>query len=205
MKVLIGKKIGMTQVYDEKGVATPATIIDVSGNVVAAQLLKDATLSHIEIGKGKKKSTNKAEMGRYSKLGFVPMFKRVFKTDSVGGLTEVGNELKATVFSVGDRVDITSETKGKGFAGVIKRWKMAGGPRTHGASDRERAIGSIGSRTIPGRVFKGHKMAGHMGTRTKTISGLKVVDINEAENIVLVSGSIPGPRKCYVVIKESKK
>jgi len=113
----------------------------------------------------------------------------------------VGNELKADIFAVGDKVQVTSPTKGKGFASVIKRWKFAGGPRTHGASDRERAPGSIGTRTIPGRVFKGKKMGGHMGTRTKTVKGLVVVQIMPEENLIAIKGAVPGFNKSYVIIK----
>ncbi|CAG1771972.1 50S ribosomal protein L3 [uncultured bacterium] len=204
MNAILGKKIGMTQVYTENGNAIPVTVVDVSNNVVAKVLNTADKATHIELGKDKRKITNKADNGNYKILNFVPRFKKVFKLIENEAAPEVGTEVKADIFSVGDKVQVTAPTKGKGFQGVVKRWGFAGGPRTHGASDRERAPGTLGTRTIPGRVFKGKKMGGHMGTRTKTISGLKIVKVMAEENLIAVEGAIPGPNKGYVIIKKQK-
>lgn len=201
MNAILGKKIGMTQVYADNGTAIPVTVVDVSNNVVA-KVLNNAT--HVEIGKDKRKNTRKSDEGNYKALSFVPRFKRVFKLLEGENAPEVGTEVKADIFTVGEKVQVTAPTKGKGFQGVVKRWGFAGGPRSHGASDRERAPGSLGTRTIPGRVFKGKKMGGHMGTRTKTISGLKIVKVMAEENLIAVEGAIPGPNKGYVIIKKQK-
>lgn len=202
MNAILGKKIGMTQVYLENGTAIPVTVVDVSNNVVS-KVLNDST--HIEIGKDKRKNTSKADEGNYKTLNFVPRFKKVFKLLSGESAPEVGSEVKADIFSVGEKVQVSAPTKGKGFQGVVKRWGFSGGPRSHGASDRERAPGSLGTRTIPGRVFKGKKMGGHMGNRNKTISGLKIVKVMPEENLIAVQGAIPGPNKGYVIIKKQNK
>lgn len=199
MKAILGKKVGMTQVYTENGVAIPVTIVDVSENFVA-KLLNNST--HVELGKDKRKNANKADQGNYKALSFVPRFKQVFKLGKDEVAPEVGSEVKADSFTVGEKVQVTASTKGKGFQGVVKRWGFAGGPRSHGASDRERAPGSLGTRTIPGRVFKGKKMGGHMGNRTQTVSGLKVIKVMVEENLLAIEGSIPGPNKGYVIIKK---
>jgi len=202
MNAILGKKIGMTQVYSENGIAIPVTVVDVSNNVVA-KILNNAT--HVEIGKDKRKNSTQADQGNYKALSFVPRFKKVFKLLAGETAPEVGTELKADAFAVGEKIQVTADTKGKGFQGVVKRWGFAGGPRTHGASDRERTPGSLGTRTIPGRVFKGKKMGGHMGNRTKTISGLKVIKVMAEENLIAVEGAIPGPNKGYVIIKKQNK
>ncbi len=201
MKALIGKKIGMTQVFLEDGKSVVGTILDVSGNYITKHLKNGDTLTHIEIGKDKKKSASKDEVGNYKSLKFVPKVKNVIKVKGeVNG--DIASELLADVFSVGDKVQVLGETKGKGFAGVVKRYHFAGGPRTHGQSDRERAPGSIGNRTIPGRVYKGKRMGGHMGTDTQTIKNLKVLMVDAKEGLIVLSGSIPGARHSYVLIKE---
>lgn len=205
MNSILGKKIGMSQVYSENGVVIPVTIIDISNNVVSKKLESNGAVTHVEIGKDTTKNPNKADQGNYKSLNFVPRFKRVFKLDSIEETQEVGTQLDIdSIFKVGDKVSITSVTKGKGFQGVVKRWRFAGGPRTHGASDRERAPGSLGSRTIPGRVFKGKKMGGHMGVKNKTIQGLKIVKILKDKNLVAVKGSVAGPNKGYVIIKKQR-
>ncbi len=201
MKVILGKKVGMTQIFNDNGVAVPVTVVDVSENVVAKVLKTGEAATHIELGMGKEKKSLKADLGNYKTLNFVPRFKKVFKLKSGEVAPEEGSEIKADTFAIGDKVQVTGVTKGKGFAGVVKRWGFHGGPRTHGASDRERAPGSLGSRTIPGRVFKGKKMGGHMGVKNKTISGLKIMQVLPEENLIAVEGSIPGPRKGLVIIK----
>lgn len=200
MKALIGKKIGMTQIFEENGDVVPVTIVDVSENVVAKLLKSNEKVTHVEIAKDKKiKNTNKADEGNYKAINFVPKTKKALKVESTE-LTE-GSELKADIFTKNDTVDVTGITKGKGFRSAIQRWGFAGGPKTHGASDRERAPGSLGTRTIPGRVFKGKKMAGHVGTVQRTIKNLKVAYIDTEANLIGIKGSIPGPKNSYVLIK----
>lgn len=203
MKVLIGKKIGMTQLFLEDGTARPVTLLDVSGNKVAKVLKKGEAKTHVVIAKGEKKNGNKPMKEEFKELGFVPTEKMSVKIADLenGETLNVGDDLNASIFEGVKEVSTTSKTKGKGFQGVVRRWGFAGGPRTHGASDRERAPGSIGMRTIPGRVFKGKKMSGHMGTRTKTIQGLRVVRIDSEKNIIALGGAIPGTKGDTVIIK----
>jgi large subunit ribosomal protein L3 len=192
MKVAIGTKKGMTRVFrDEKSV--PVTVVDLSGCVVA---LKDTR--GVELGLDQKRG-NKAIEGKYKELGYVPKFTQFF-TGEVDG--EVGEEVKAESFAVGTKVKISATAKGKGFQGVVKRWGFKGGQRTHGQSDRQRAPGSIGAGTDPGRVLKGKKMAGRMGGNTVTLKGKEIVDI--IDNYLLISGPIPGNRGGVVVIEIEK-
>ena len=205
MKVLLGKKIGMSQTFDKKtGELTAVTVIDIAGNVVSKIFKEEENVTSIEIGLGKQKNPSSADIGNYKSLTFVPKFKKVFKFRNKSELPEIATELKADVFQVGDIVDVSGTTKGKGFQGVIKRWGFKGGKRTHGQSDRERAPGSIGSGTTPGRVLKGKKMPGHMGNVNRTIKKLKVVDVDINNEVILVSGSVPGFNGSYLIIKESK-
>ncbi len=203
MKVILGKKIGMSQAFDtESGELIPVTILDVSNNLVS-KLLKDGDkISHIEIGKDKKKNANRVDLGNYKTIEFVPQFKNAMKIE--GEISaEVGSEIKADLFSSGDIVDVIGTTKGKGFAGVMKRWGFKGGKRTHGQSNRERSGGSVGSGTTLGRIYKNTKMPGHMGNVKRTIKNLKIVDVDAENGLISVSGPIPGSRNSYVVIRES--
>jgi large subunit ribosomal protein L3 len=204
MKVLIGKKIGMTQVYTENGNAVSATVLDVSNNVISRKTEIDQGRTVVEIGKDKQKKPNKADLGNYKAVSFVPRYKTSIRLSQSVDELAVGKELGADVFAVGDKVDVSGRTKGKGFAGVIKRHNMRGGPRTHGQSDRERAIGSIGTRTIPGRVFKGKRMAGHMGNINATTKNLKILVVDNDEKLIVVSGAVHGAKNSYIVIKSSR-
>lgn len=200
MKTLIAKKIGMLQVFSEKGDAKPATVLDVSENYLARVISVDGK-RFLEIGKDKVKKPVKSDLGNYKELNFVPRFtSREESTEEI----QAGSKIELTIVNAGDEVEITGTTKGKGFAGVVKRHGFKGGPRTHGQSDRERAPGSIGNRTIPGRVYKGKRMAGHMGTITKTVKGLKILMVNPENSTIVVEGSIPGSKNSYLVIKKSK-
>ncbi|MEO6728969.1 MAG: 50S ribosomal protein L3 [Candidatus Dojkabacteria bacterium] len=205
MKAILGKKIGMTQIYNEKGLAIPATVLDVSNNVIAKKIMKGETVSHIELGKDKQKKGNKSDLGNYKTLGFVPTYKSVFTVKEIAAQNldslEEGAEIDLSAFTEGEKIDVSGINKGKGWQGVVKRWKFAGMPRTHGSSDRERAPGSLGTRTIPGRIFKGKKMGGHMGTRSKTIKNLKIALVDAENKLIAVSGSIPGAKGSYLVIK----
>lgn len=200
MKALLGKKIGMSQIFEENGDIVPVTIIDVSENYVSKVHKNGDAVTHIELGKDKKnKNVNKADQGNYKKLEFVPKFKKTLKSSEH---QEEGSNLPASIFEKNDLVKVSGVTKGKGYRSAVQRWGFAGGPKTHGASDRERAPGSLGTRTIPGRVFKGKKMAGHVGTTNKTVSNLKIAYVDTEKNIIAVKGSIPGAKNSYVLVKE---
>ncbi|MCA9379018.1 50S ribosomal protein L3 [Candidatus Dojkabacteria bacterium] len=206
MKAIIGKKIGMTHLFAEDGGQVPVTVLEVADVKVAKHLKDGEAVSHIEISKGQAGKANKADTGNYKELGYVPSFKFIFKpsTEQSTELT-VGSVIAADIFAVGDLVDVIADSKGKGFQGGVKRWGFHGGPKTHGQSDRHRAPGSIGSGTTLGRVFKNTKMAGHMGAKRKTVQNLKVVAVDVQENLLAVSGAVPGANGSYVVIKSAVK
>jgi large subunit ribosomal protein L3 len=203
MKMIIGKKIGMVTWFTEEGKAVPVSVLETS-NVVVSKFIDIGKENEIrvEIGKDKEARSKKPDIGNYKSLGFVPLVKFNLKlSTNLINNKKIGDVLDVDQFSVGDTVVVTGITKGKGFAGVVKRHKMKGGPRTHGQSDRERAIGAIGCRTIPGRVFKGKRMAGHMGVTKKTIKGLRVVSKDIDKKLLFVSGSVPGPKGAYVLVR----
>lgn len=202
MKTLIGKKIGMTQIYTEAGQAIAVTVIDVSNNVVTKELKSGDIVTHIEIGKDVKKNPNNADKGNYKALSFVPVQKIALVTEEPTGMS-IGTKLEASLFEKGDIVDVQGISKGKGFQGVMKRWGFKGGKATHGQSDRDRAPGSIGSGTTIGRVIKGMKMAGRMGRSKTTIKKLRIEAIDTENSLILVSGSVPGKKGGYVVVDES--
>lgn len=181
MKVILGQKKGMTRVLQE-GKSTPVTIVDVEGCIVS---FKDDDL--VELGLSKKRG-KKSTLGKYKTLGFVPRYTKSFREKE--NSLKVGDKIESSVFESGDVVNIKAKSKGKGFTGVIKRWGFAGGPKTHGQSDRLRAPGSIGGGTTPGRVLKGKKMAGRVGSDNLMIKNKKIIDV--IENYILVSGPIPG-------------
>lgn len=181
MKAILGQKKGMTRVLQE-GKSIPVTIVDVQECVVS---FRDEDL--VELGLKKKKG-NKATLGKYKTLGFVPKYTRSVRGDE--NSLKVGDKIESSVFNSGDVVNIKAKSKGKGFAGVVKRYGFAGGPKTHGQSDRLRAPGSIGAGTTPGRVLKGKKMPGRMGSDNLTLKNKKIIDV--VENYLLVSGPVPG-------------
>ncbi len=207
---LIGKKTYQTQGFLQNGIRIPLSAVSVSDNLISQVKTADKDgYNSIQIGLGIKKRTNKALDGHSKKAGLdkTPRFLKEIRVDDVTGL-ELGAKIDINeVFKPGDIVDVTGVSKGKGFAGVVKRWKFKGGPRTHGQSDRERAPGSIGQTTTPGRVYKGKKMAGKMGDTTATVRNLEVIEIT-ADGVILIKGLIPGSKGTLVVIKkvgENKK
>ena len=207
MKTLIGKKVGMTQIFDEKGKVIPVTAIE-AGPCVVAQIKTVETDGYnaIQLGFGDVKETklNKPEKGHFAKAKIAPKkHLREFRTDAVEEVT-VGTELKADVFEAGDRLDIQGITKGKGFQGVIKRHGQSRGPMGHGSMYHRRP-GSMGSTSTPGRVFKGKKLPGHMGRSTVTIQNLDVVRVDTDKNVILVKGSVPGAKGAILKIKLSVK
>jgi large subunit ribosomal protein L3 len=206
LKGLIGKKIGMTQIFDEQGVAQPVTIIE-AGPCFVTQVRnpeKDGyTAIQLGFGEVHPKRLTAGELGHLNSNGLAPMrFLREFRSKEA---VNVGDKLTVEVFTVGDRVDVVGTSKGKGFAGGVKRHHFAGGKATHGQSDRHRAPGSRGSGTTPGRVYKGARGAGHMGTDRVTIQALKIVMIDAERNLLGIKGAVPGGKGGLVLIKEARK
>ena len=206
-KALIGKKIGMTQIFDEAGKVIPVTVIE-AGPCVVAQIKTAETDGYnaVQLGFGEVKESklNKPEKGHFAKASVAnKKHLREFRLDSLEGMT-VGTELKADVFAAGDHVDIQGTTKGKGFQGVIKRHGQSRGPMGHGSMYHRRP-GSMGSTSTPGRVFKGKKLPGHMGVQTVTIQNLDVVRVDLDKNVILVKGSVPGAKGAILKIKASVK
>jgi large subunit ribosomal protein L3 len=206
LKGLIGKKIGMTQIFDEQGVAQPVTIIE-AGPCFVTQVRnpeKDGYVA-IQLGFGEvhPKRLTSGELGHLNSNDLAPMrFLREFRSkESVS----IGDRLTVEVFTVGERVDVVGTSKGKGFAGGVKRHHFAGGKKTHGQSDRHRAPGSRGSGTTPGRVYKGARGAGHMGTDRVTVQALKIVMIDAERNLLGIKGAVPGGKGGLVLIKEARK
>jgi len=203
---LLGKKLGMMQVFDPTGRALAVTVVE-TGPCVVTQLRTQETDGYngVQLGFGTAKRLNKPELGHLRASGANSRHVREIRTDGNGELT-VGQTVTAeTIFKAGDAVDVTGQSKGKGFAGVVKRHHFAGGPKTHGQSDRHRAPGSVGAGTTPGRVFKGLKMAGHMGNERVTVQNLRVVDVDVERNLVLIAGAVPGANGGLVTIRQSIK
>ena len=206
-KGLIGKKVGMTQIFDEAGKVIPVTAIE-AGPCVVAQVKTEETDGYtaIQLGFGdvKESKLNRPEKGHFSKVNVTPKkHLREFRVDSVGEV-KVGDELKADVFAEGDKIDIQGTSKGKGFQGVIKRHGQSRGPMGHGSMYHRRP-GSMGPTSTPGRVFKGKKLPGHMGVQTVTIQNLEVVKVDLDKNVILVKGSVPGAKGAILKLKTSVK
>jgi large subunit ribosomal protein L3 len=201
---IIGKKIGMTQVFPDDGRLTAVTAIE-AGPCVVTQIKTEAKEGYdaVQLGFGPLKKPNQAEKGHLKELQLGRYLRefRVSHTDSI----EIGQKVDVGLFKPGDMVDIIGVSKGKGFAGVVKRHHFAGGPKTHGQSDRHRAPGSVGANTSPGRVVKGLRMAGHMGDAQVTVCHLKVVQADAQRNLLLVKGAVPGGRNGLLLIKKSRK
>jgi len=206
-KGIIGKKIGMTQIFDEKGNVIPVTVIETAGNVVAqVKTVETDGYNAIQIGFGeiKDKHINKPRVGHFAKAKLTnKKHLREFRLDSVEGY-KVGDELNADVFTAGDKIDVQGTSKGKGFQGVIKRHGQHRGPMTHGSMYHRRP-GSMGATSTPGRVFKGKKLPGHMGHVTITIQNLDVVKVDMDKNVLLVKGSVPGPKGAILKVKSAVK
>jgi large subunit ribosomal protein L3 len=202
---LLGKKLGMTQIFDDSGRVVPVTVLRVGPCVVTQVRTSDRDgYEAVQLGFDESKRLNSPERGHRRAAGSSSKYLREMKADDISGYS-VGQVLDCTLFSPGDRVDVTGTSKGKGFAGVVKRHHFAGGPKTHGQSDRHRAAGSIGSSAYPGRVFKNLKMAGQMGNERVTIQGLEVVRVDPEKNVVLVRGAVPGANEGLLLIRTSVK
>jgi large subunit ribosomal protein L3 len=199
---IIGKKLGMTQVFTEGGKCKPVTAIE-AGPCKIVQIKAEETDGYnaAQLGFGLAKTLKAAEKGHVKELG---QFKylREFRMDAVEGL-KAGDTIDVSQFKAGDKVDIIGISKGKGFAGVVKRHHFRGGPKTHGQSDRNRAPGAIGSTSTPGHVWKNLRMAGHLGNGRVTACSLEVHSTDTAKNILMVKGAVPGAKNGLVIIKKS--
>ena len=207
-RALLGRKLGMTQVWDEDGKVVPITVVQVDKNVVTQvrdQETDGYTAIQIGFGQIDQRKVTKPLAGHFNKAGVSP--RRHLVEVRTGGDDEftLGQELAADIFEVGQKVDVTGKTKGKGFAGVMKRHGFAGVSASHGAHRNHRKPGSIGACATPGRVFKGLRMAGRMGGERRTIQNLKVQAIDAETGIVLVTGAIPGPKGGIVLIRSAVK
>lgn len=206
-KGLIGRKVGMTQIFDEKGMVIPVTVIEAGPcTVVQIKNKENDGYNAIQLGFGdvKEKKVNKPMKGHFNKAKLAPKkHLREFRMENIEEF-KVGNELKADVFSADDMVDIQGVTKGKGFQGVIKRHGQHRGPMGHGSMYHRRP-GSMGACATPSRVFKGKKLPGHMGVETVTIQNLKVVSVDLDKNVILVKGSVPGNKGAILKIKNAVK
>ena len=202
MKGIIGKKLGMTRIFNDQGRAVPVTVIEVGPCPVIQVKTKDSDgydAIQIGFGKRKEKRTNKPNAGHFAKSGQPAMqLLRELRLDDVSGF-EVGAQLTAEIFAVGERVKVTGFTKGKGFQGVVKRWGFHGGPATHG-SKSSREVGSIGQCATPAKVWKNRKMPGQTGNRKKTVSNLEVVQVDLEKNLIAVKGAVPGHANGYVMV-----
>ena len=206
MKGILGRKIGMTQVFDQDGKLTPVTVVEVTPNVVTqVKTMENDGYEAIQLAFDDKreKLATKASTGITSKANTTP--KRFFK--EIRGVDinnyQLGDEVKADIFEVGEMVDVTGTTKGKGFQGSIKKYNQSRGPMGHG-SKYHRGVGSLGT-MLPKRVFKGRGLPSHMGVNTVTIQNLEIVDVDLENNAILVKGNIPGPKKGLVMIKSAVK
>jgi large subunit ribosomal protein L3 len=207
LKGLIGKKIGMTQIFDESGAAYPVTLIE-AGPCYVTQIRRPESegYSAVQLGFSEvhPKRLSAGELGHLKGANLPPMrFLREFRTKTPD--VAVGDVVNANAFSVGEHVDVIGTSKGKGFAGGVKRYHFHGGPKTHGQSDRHRGPGSNGSTTTPGRVYKGSRRPGHMGDDRVTVQNLKVVMVDAERNLIGVHGAVPGAKGGLVIINEARK
>ncbi|AUN12854.1 50S ribosomal protein L3 [[Clostridium] sordellii] len=206
MKGILGKKLGMTQIFTEAGNVVPVTVVE-AGPVVVTQIktTEKEGYNAVQVGfqDAKEKSLNKPQKGHLAAANVLKKHLKEFRMDSVEEFT-VGQEIKADIFAAGEIIDVTGTSKGKGFQGPIKRHGQSRGPESHG-SRYHRRPGSMGACSFPGRVFKNKKLAGHMGSVTVTVQNLEVVRVDAEKNLILVKGAIPGAKGSVVTIKEAVK
>ena len=198
----LGKKIGMTQIFREDGRVVPVTVIE-AGPCVVTQVKTKETDGYeaVQLGFGEVKRRNKPLSGHLKNSRLSRYLREVAADDA--SEFQVGQTIGGDIFEPGEKVDIIGKSKGRGFAGVMKRWNFKGGPRTHGQSDRSKAPGSIGGGTTPGRVYKGMKMGGHMGNRRITVKGLEIIEVDTERNLLIVKGGIPGATNSLVQIRRA--
>lgn len=206
-KAIMGKKIGMTQIFDEQGKMIPVTVVEATPNVVVQIKTEEHEgYNAIQVGYGEIREVlvNKPRKGTFAKAGVEPKrFLKEFRLEDISNFN-VKDEIKVDAFEAGDKVDVSGISKGKGFQGVIKRWNFQRGPMSHG-SKFHRSPGSQGAASDPSRTFKNRKMPGHMGNVNRTVLNLEIVKVMPEQNLILIKGGIPGPNKGTVVIKNSVK
>jgi large subunit ribosomal protein L3 len=201
---LLGRKLGMLQRFEPNGVVVAVTVVEAGPCLVTqVKTIEKDGYEAVQLGFGHAKRLNSPERGHLKGLENVKHLHE-FRVDDIAEVA-VGQHVGADLFKSGDFVDVTAVSKGRGFAGVVRRHGFHGGPKTHGQSDRHRSPGSIGSTTTPGRVLKGLRMAGQMGSKQVTVRGLKVVDVNPDRGVLLLNGSVPGPRTGLVTVRRSTK
>ena len=208
VKAIIGKKVGMTQIFDENGKVVPVTVIEAGPCVVVQKKTSENDgYEAVQLGfqDEKERKLSKPELGHMKKAGVAPKkHLKEFKLDNAAELN-VGDEFKADVFAEGDKIDVTGISKGKGFAGVIKRYNKGRNRMSHGGGPVHRHAGSMGAGTTPGKIFKGHMGAGHMGVEQVTIQNLDVVRVDPELNMIAVRGAVPGPKGGIVYLKNTVK
>lgn len=206
MSGLIGKKLGMTRIFDERGNSIPVTVIETGPCYVTEIRTADKNgYDAIQLGFVDKpqKQVNKPEAGHFKKASVAPQrFLREFRTFKNANELKLGDVVKADIFKAGDKIKVIGVSKGKGFQGVMKRHHFGGGSTTHGQSDRRRAPGSVGGSSYPSRVWKGMRMAGQMGNARVSLRNLKIVKVDAENNIVMVSGGVPGARNGIVILSK---
>ncbi|MGI6786809.1 MAG: 50S ribosomal protein L3 [Gleimia sp.] len=208
VKALLGRKLGMTQAWDNDGKVVPLTVVQVGTNVVTQVRTEETggySAAQIGFGEIDARRITKPLAGHFEKAGVAPRRHLVEVRTSDADSYEVGQELTADVFEAGDKVDVSGNTKGKGFAGVMKRHGFAGGKASHGAHKVHRKPGSIGGAATPGRVFKGQRMAGRMGNVRRTIQNQTVFAVDQEKGLLLIRGAIPGPKNSVVLVRSSVK
>lgn len=205
-KVILGRKLAMTQIFDEN-VLIPITIVEAGPCIIVERKVKKKNgYNAIQLGflEVKENRVNKPELGHFKKSEVRPQkYLREIRVKDIGNL-KIRDEIRVDVFKEGDLVDVVGISKGKGFAGVVKRWGFKGGPASHGAGGWRRRPGSIGASADPSRVFKGKKMPGRMGAEKKTVRNLEIVKVDKKENLLLIKGSLPGIKGSLLTIKSSK-
>ncbi len=205
-KALIGKKIGMTQIFDEKGNVVPVTVVEAGPcTVVMKKTIENDGYEAVQLGFGdvKVQRVNKPMMGHFKKADVAP--KKTLKEFKLEGELNVGDTIKADIFAAGDKVDVAGTSKGKGTAGAIKRWNFSRLKESHGTGPVARHAGSLGACSDPSRVYKGKKLAGHLGCEKVTIQNLDVVKVDAENNLIAIKGAIPGPKGGIVVIRNTVK
>ncbi|HOA55382.1 MAG: 50S ribosomal protein L3 [Acetivibrionales bacterium] len=207
-KFILGKKVGMTQVFDENGIVIPVTVIQAGPcAVVQKKTVENDGYTAVRLGYEEvpEKRVNKPEKGLFTKVNVTPRrYLREFRTDDVDSF-EVGQEINvADMFSSGDKIDVSGTSKGKGFQGVMRRFGSSRGPESHG-SKYHRRVGSMGAGSSPGKVFKGKKLPGRMGRDRVTVQNLDVVRVDGERNLLLVKGAVPGPKGGLVIVREAVK
>jgi len=202
IQAIIGRKIGMTRVFEEAGEAMVVTAIEAGPCFVTQIKSADKEgYNAVQLGFGQASRLNSTERGHLKGIRQL-RFLREFRVDDVSSIKR-GEQVDVSFLRSGDLVNISGASKGRGFAGVVKRHHFAGGPKTHGQSDRHRAPGSIGATTFPGRVLKGMRMAGHMGNRRVTVRNLRVVEVEATHDLLLVNGAVPGPKGGLLIINRA--